>query len=108
MNNLSEEKQRNALLYYNKISSIYDYISNWYYINARKKAVAEIELKKGKTVLNMPCGTGVNFKYFEKYMANTGLIIAIDLSNGMLSKAKNKIRKNNWGNVELINNNHLI
>ena len=96
----TKEEQENAIRYYDKLSVIYDYISNWYYKKARNYAIKELQLKNGQTVLNVPCGTGVNFKYFNEYLNNTGLIIGIDLSSGMLDKAKQKIEKNGWKNIE--------
>ena len=35
-------------------------------------------------------------------MNGSGLIIGIDLSEGMLEKAKNKQNENNWNNIQLI------
>ena len=99
--NRTEEEQDKAIRYYDKISGIYDFISNWYYKKARKYAIEKLKLKKEQTVLNMPCGTGVNFKYFQHYLKNTGLVVGIDLSNGMLKQAKQKIEKNRWTNIEL-------
>ncbi len=96
----TKEEQENAIRYYDKLSVIYDYISNWYYKKARNYAIKELQLKNGQTVLNVPCGTGVNFKYFNEYLNNSGLIIGIDLSSGMLDKAKQKIEKNGWKNIE--------
>ena len=96
-----EEKQKKAIQYYDNLSIIYDFISNWYYQEARKKAVFELGLERNQTVLNLPCGTGVNFKYFQQYMNNTGLIIGIDLSSGMLDKAKEKKDKNEWKNIDI-------
>jgi len=96
----TKEEQENAIRYYDKLSVLYDYISNWYYKKARNYAIKELQLKNGQTVLNVPCGTGVNFKYFNEYLNNSGLIIGIDLSSGMLDKAKQKIEKNGWTNIE--------
>lgn len=96
----TKENQEKAIRYYDKLSVIYDYISNWYYKKARNYAIEELELKKGQTVLNLPCGTGVNFKYFNEYLNNSGLIIGIDLSSGMLDKAKQKIEKSGWTNID--------
>ncbi|MFT4667479.1 MAG: ubiquinone/menaquinone biosynthesis C-methylase UbiE [Polaribacter sp.] len=51
--------------------------------------------------MNVPCGTGVNFKYFQSSLENSGLIIGIDLSSGMLDQAKRKTKKNGWTNIDL-------
>lgn len=99
--NGTEEEQEKAIHYYGKISTIYDFISNWYYKKPRKYAIEKLKLEKGQTVLNLPCGTGVNFKYFQHHLKNSGLILGIDLSDGMLKQAEQKIDKNNWTNIEL-------
>ena len=91
-------------MYYDKFSTVYDFLSpKLYYHKARNEAIKELRLSKGNTVLNVPVGTGQNFDCFQHYLDNTGLIIGIDLSAGMLRKAQNKIDKNHWGNIHLIN-----
>lgn len=97
----TNEEQKKAIRYYDKFSVVYDYLSNWYYKKPRNYAIKELDLKTGKSVLNLPCGTGVNFQYFENYLKNTGIIIGIDLSSGMLKQAKQKSDKNGWTNVNL-------
>jgi ubiquinone/menaquinone biosynthesis C-methylase UbiE len=90
--------------YYDKFSKVYDLFSpKQYYHKARREAVEVLELEINQTVLNVPCGTGQNFEYFQEYLKNTGLIIGIDLSTGMLGKAKNKRDKDGWTNIRLVN-----
>lgn len=94
----------NVSRYYNNLASLYDWLSpKSYYLKARKKAVKELGLGKGDTVLNVACGTGQNFELFQEYLKGTGLVIGIDFSAGMLAKAKEKIKRNNWHNIQLIN-----
>ncbi|VAW34089.1 hypothetical protein MNBD_CHLOROFLEXI01-1731 [hydrothermal vent metagenome] len=94
--------------YYDKFSKVYDLFSaKQYYHKARRQAVEALKLKVNHTVLNVPCGTGQNFAYFQEYLKNSGLIIGIDLSTGMLEKAKNKRDKNGWTNIKLANTNVL-
>ena len=89
--------------YYDKFSKVYDLLSpKWYYHKARNFAIQQLQLEEGATVLNLPCGTGQNFEYFQKYMNGSGLIIGVDLSEGMLEKAKKKQTENNWNNIKII------
>ena len=98
------EKQMQATSYYDKFSRVYDIISpKFYYHKARLQAIEELKLIKGKTVLNVPVGTGQNFEYFQRYLKNSGLIIGVDISSGMLSKAQAKIDRNQWTNIKLLN-----
>ncbi len=100
------KNQESATNYYNKFSKIYDLFSpRFYYHKARSQAIRQLQLQDGQTVLNLPCGTGQNFEYFQKYLNNKGLIIGIDLSDGMLGQAKKKITKNNWANISLLKGN---
>jgi len=100
---MMNKQQKAAIEYYDKFSRVYDWLSpEWYYHNARVYAIEQLALKSGDTVLNLPCGTGQNFTYFQKYLNETGLIIGIDLSEGMLEKAKIKTAENDWNNIKII------
>ncbi len=95
--------QEKATKYYDKFSKVYDLVSSErYYYKSRKYAIEQLGLKKHQTVLNLPCGTGQNFSYFQNYLHQTGQIIGIDLSNGMLEKAQQKIIKQEWENIKIL------
>ena len=97
------EKLTEAENYYDKFSRFYDILSpDWYYRKPRKFAIEVLQLREGQTILNLPCGTGQNFEYFQQYLKGSGKVVGIDLSEGMLDKARQKVAKNNWSNVELI------
>lgn len=93
---------------YQKRAKRYDLSANLYYLagfreNAyRKKAVALLGLQKGDTVVEIGCGTGLNFRYLQHYIGFTGKIIGVDLTGDMISVARERCEKNNWRNVELI------
>lgn len=98
-----DKKLKEAINYYDKFSKVYDWLSpKWYYHEARAYAIQQLALKAGNTVLNLPCGTGQNFEYLQKYLDGTGLIIGVDLSEGMLEKAKIKKANNDWNNIKII------
>ncbi len=89
--------------YYDTFSNFYDlFSSKAYYRIPREFAIKELSLDLNQTILNVPCGTGQNFEYFENYLNNTGQIIAVDLSEGMLEKAHIKVKKYKWKNIELM------
>jgi len=101
-----EEKQIKATRYYDRFSKTYDLFSpKWYYKKPREFAIKELNLSPNQKVLNIPCGTGQNFDEFQKYLLNSGKIIGIDISEGMLEKAKEKIKKNNWQNIQIFKEN---
>jgi len=98
-----DKKQKEAISYYDQFSKTYDWLSpKWYYHEARAYGIEQLALKPGNTVLNLPVGTGQNFEYFQKYLKVTGLIIGIDLSEGMLEKAEEKKALHNWNNIKIL------
>lgn len=100
----NKDKQIKATAYYDKFSRIYDLLSpKHYYHKARTQAIKQLQLSEGKTVLNVPVGTGQNFEYFQHYLNNKGVIVGVDISSGMLDKAQKKIDQHQWHNVQLLN-----
>jgi ubiquinone/menaquinone biosynthesis C-methylase UbiE len=106
MKNTIEQKQKKAIRYYDNLSKFYDWIApKWYYHKARNFAIEKMNIRKGETLLNLPCGTGQDFEYFQEYLQNTGYVIGIDLSEGMLGQAKVKVKENNWNNIQILKGN---
>lgn len=87
--------------FFDQQAHLYDFTRN-HLLFYRGKAISLLNLKKGDTVLEIGCGTGENFKQFNKILDNTGLIIGVDFSPKMLAKAKEKIQKYQYTNVFLI------
>jgi len=65
----------------------------------REIAVEKLALEKGDSVLDLACGSGLNFKFLEEKVGGQGKIIALDYSRIMLEKAREKIKANNWLNI---------
>jgi demethylmenaquinone methyltransferase/2-methoxy-6-polyprenyl-1,4-benzoquinol methylase len=68
----------------------------------RRQAVQALGLRPGDTVVDMACGTGLNFALLEESIGPAGRIVGVDLTDAMLAQASARIRKNEWSNVELI------
>ena len=68
----------------------------------RKLAVENLQLKKGDTVLDLACGTGLNHRFLEMAVGTGGKILAFDFSKEMLSAARQRAQKNNWQNITFI------
>ena len=88
--------------WYDRISFIYDYVTQSFYSNARSKLIDSLSINEGDNILVIACGTGQSFKFIQDKLKGTGQIIAIDLSNGMLKQAQKKITKSKWNNIKLI------
>ena len=93
---------------YRRRAKRYNISANLYYLigfreqKYRKMAVAALRLQRGETVLEIGCGTGLNFSILQRAIGPQGKIIGLDLSDEMLGQAWERIRANHWSNVELI------
>jgi len=65
----------------------------------RIEVVSRMDIEEGNIVLEVCIGTGGNIPYYRKY--TRGLIVGIDISEKMLSLCRDKIREEEWSNVEL-------
>jgi ubiquinone/menaquinone biosynthesis C-methylase UbiE len=68
----------------------------------RRDTVNALALKPGDTVIDLACGTGLNFPLLEKAVGAAGKIIGVDISPEMLDQARRRIERSGWRNVELV------
>ena len=68
----------------------------------RAKAVDRLDLRPGAHVLEIGCGTGRNLPFLSKAVGPHGRVYGVDLSPGMLARARTLCDANQWRNVELI------
>jgi len=93
---------------YRKRARFYDFSANLYYLigfrerSCWRKAVAALHLKRGDTVVEIYCGTGLNFSLLQRAVGPKGKIIGVDLTAEMLEKARERIIRKGWTNVELV------
>ncbi len=84
------------------ISTYLFYLLGFRIRSYRKKAIENLQLNKGDTVVDLGCGTGLNFELLQKQVGPNGQIIGVDLSGEMLKQAQKRINKQGWSNVELV------
>jgi ubiquinone/menaquinone biosynthesis C-methylase UbiE len=72
---------------------------HWTY---RKRAVDALCLLKGDTVVDLGCGTGLNFSLLQEQIGPKGKIIGVDLTDAMLAEANRRVLAQGWLNVELV------
>jgi ubiquinone/menaquinone biosynthesis C-methylase UbiE len=102
-----EEKALDARVSQNRIGEVYDRIAPIYDIwgkltesHARSRAIELAEIKDGQSILEVAVGTGLAF--YEIVKRNPGgRNIGIDLSQGMLEKAKKRVGQLNTSNYSL-------
>lgn len=100
---MTKLKQEKVTKYYDHFARFYDLISSdAYYRKPRLYAIKEMDIKAEQYILNIPCGTGQNFGYFQDYLKRSGKVLGLDLSLGMLEKAQMKVKQNGWENIHLI------
>jgi ubiquinone/menaquinone biosynthesis C-methylase UbiE len=93
---------------YRKRSRYYDLTANLYYLIGfreqayRKKSVDALNLSDGDVVVEIGCGTGLNFPLLQKVVGREGKIIGVDLTDEMLKQAQRRVKENGWSNVELV------
>ena len=85
---------------YDKIAPIYDIWGNMTESRARKRAIELAEIKDGKSILEVAVGTGLAFYEIVKRNPK-GINTGIDLSQGMLEKAKKRLDRVPHSNFSL-------
>src|ERR1700722_13583626 len=68
----------------------------------RLRTVQALGLRPGGTVIDMACGTGLNFALLQQAVGPGGQIVGVDLTDAMLARAQDRIKANGWGNVTLV------
>lgn len=93
---------------YEKHAWIYDFAVYCCYllgfpIGKYRRLVLEIlQPQLGDTIIEIGCGTGMNFALLQERIGKEGKIIGIDISQAMLDLAEKRIRSEGWKNVELV------
>lgn len=93
---------------YRKRAKHYDITANLYYLigfrdwNYRKLAVSALKPARGDTVIEIGCGTGLNFYLLQELVGPEGKIIGVDLTDYMIAQAKKRVERYKWSNVELV------
>jgi SAM-dependent methyltransferase len=68
----------------------------------RREAVAALELERGDTVVDLGCGTGANLPYLREAVGPTGTVVGVDLTRGMLERARRLVDARGWENVHVV------
>jgi len=68
----------------------------------RRRAVQALGLRPGGSVVEIACGTGLNFPLIEREIGPGGRIVGVDLTDAMLAHAQERIEMNGWSNISLV------
>ena len=92
---------------YRKRAGRYDVTSQLFYPIGpqrahRRRAIRALRLRPGASVVEIACGTGLNFPAIEQEIGPEGRIVGVDLTDAMLAQAQQRIEANGWRNVTLV------
>jgi ubiquinone/menaquinone biosynthesis C-methylase UbiE len=93
---------------YRKRAARYDWSANLYYLIGfreqayRRRAVALLDAAPGDAIVEIGCGTGLNFPLLERAVGPNGRIVGVDLTDAMLAQARRRVARHGWTNVDLI------
>jgi demethylmenaquinone methyltransferase/2-methoxy-6-polyprenyl-1,4-benzoquinol methylase len=93
---------------YQKRARIYDFAVHCCYLlgfpigRYRRFVIEALAPEPGDTIVEIGCGTGMNFLLLEGKIGAEGKIIGVDLSEAMLKLADKRVRSAGWQNVELV------
>jgi ubiquinone/menaquinone biosynthesis C-methylase UbiE len=68
----------------------------------RLRAVHALGLRPGDSVIDLACGTGLNFAPIEEAIGPGGRIVGVDLTDAMLAQARHRRVANGWSNISLV------
>lgn len=88
--------------FYRVHAHVYD-STRWLILHRRRAAVAALQLRPDSRVLEVGCGTGLNFPYLLQCLDPVaGRLVGLDFSPDMLDRARRRIAAHGWPNVELV------
>jgi SAM-dependent methyltransferase len=68
----------------------------------RRLMVDRLAATPGEVILDVGCGTGLNFPLLAEAIGEHGQLIGVDLSAEMLERARARVAGHGWGNVLLV------
>lgn len=72
------------------------------YRAGRVRGIEGLGLREGEFVLDVGCGTGLNFPLLQERVGPRGHVVGIDASGQMLRQARRRCDRRSWHNVDLI------
>jgi ubiquinone/menaquinone biosynthesis C-methylase UbiE len=96
--------QRPRIHRYGLGASVYDALSmeRPVYRAGRVASIAGLALRPGDRVLDVGCGTGLNFPLLVAAVGSSGEVVGVDASASMLRQARRRIARHSWSNVSTV------
>jgi demethylmenaquinone methyltransferase/2-methoxy-6-polyprenyl-1,4-benzoquinol methylase len=101
---MADEMAIKATDRYRVFAAFYDVLSAEHavYRAGRRLGINALGLRPGQRVLDIGCGTGLNFTLLRDRIGPAGTIIGIDRSAAMLERARHRAASRGWANIVLI------
>lgn len=81
---------------------VYDF-TRWIILHGRARAVELLRLRPDHAVLEIGCGTGLNFRHVLQHLdPASGRLTGLDFSADMLERARKRVERHDWRCVELV------
>lgn len=94
--------QSSVQSFYKFHAYIYD-LTRWAILHGRRGAAHQMGLRRSSKVLEIGCGTGLNFRFVQEHLdLERSRLVGVDFSADMLAQAEKRVRRQGWKNVELI------
>src|SRR5262245_57487323 len=90
------------MAWYDVFSAFYDGALERMYRPSRAALAARIPHGIRLDVLDLACGTGANFPALVQRLAPGSRLLGVDLSQGMLERARARVERAGWRGVSLI------
>jgi len=90
-----------ALAMYRRRARLYD-LELALFEPIRDKAIERLALRRGETVLDVGCGTGLSLPLLRRAVGAQGRIVGIEQSPEMIQQARERVEKARWHNVTLL------
>ncbi|MFQ5755901.1 MAG: class I SAM-dependent methyltransferase [Acidiferrobacterales bacterium] len=93
---------------YERGAKHYDFVLQFYrliglrIVAYRRRVVELLRLKREDCVVDLGCGTGLNFPLLIEQIGSQGRVIGVDLSTEMLARARERAERAGWCNIELV------
>src|ERR687895_1259983 len=103
-----DQTRERVIATYRGSAARYDLTNRLYYLLGvrqaafRRRAVAALRLRPGDSVVEIGCGTGLNFPLIEAAVGPAGRITGVDVTDAMLARARCRVRARGWRNVTMI------
>lgn len=68
----------------------------------RRQTVGRLDMQRGARVLDLGCGTGLNFEALLEAVGSEGEVVGLDLTPEMLERAAARSDRCGWSNVRLV------